>query len=68
MVKTLFDQFEAYLAKQGLQPRSGQLIDASLVPVPKPKQRNSGKENATLKAGDCPTKWDEQPNKHQKDT
>lgn len=67
VVETLFDQFEAYLAQHGLQPRSGQLIDASLVPVP--KQRNSREENATIKAGDCPAEWDEQPNKRrQKDT
>ncbi len=64
---TLFDQFEAYLAEHGLQPRGGQLIDASLIPVP--KQRNSREENATVKAGDCPAEWDEQPNKRrQKDT
>lgn len=67
MVKTLFDQFEAYWAAHGLQPRGGQLIDASLVPVP--KQRNSREENATIKAGDCPAEWDEQPNqRQQKDT
>ena len=67
VVKPLFDQFEAYLAQHGLQPRSGQLIDASLVPVP--KQRNSREENATIKEGDCPIEWDEQPNKRrQKDT
>jgi IS5 family transposase len=67
VVETLFDQFEAYLAKHGLQPRGGQLIDASLVPVP--KQRNSREDNATIKAGACPVEWDEQPNKRrQKDT
>jgi len=67
VVETLFEQFEAYLAAHGLQPRGGQLIDASLIPVP--KQRNSREENATIKAGDCPAEWDEQPNKHrQKDT
>ncbi len=67
VVKPLFEQFEAYLATQGLQPRSGQLIDATLVPVP--KQRNSRDDNATIKAGDCPAEWDEQPNKRrQKDT
>ncbi len=67
VMSTLFDQFEAYLAAHGLQPRSGQLIDATLVPVP--KQRNSREDNATIKAGDCPTEWDEQPNKRrQKDT
>lgn len=67
VVETLFEQFEAYLAAHGLQPRSGQLIDASLVPVP--TQRNSREENATIKAGKCPTEWDEQPAKRrQKDT
>lgn len=67
VVETLFAQFEAYLAQHGLQPRSGQLIDASLIPVP--KQRNSREENATIKAGDCPAEWDKQPNKRrQKDT
>jgi transposase, IS5 family len=67
VVETLFVQFESYLAEHGLQPRGGQLIDASLVPVP--KQRNTHKENATLKAGECPTAWDSQPAKRrQKDT
>lgn len=67
VVETLFEQFEAYLATHGLQPRRGQLIDASLVPVP--RQRNSREDNATIKAGDCPAEWDEQPNKRrQKDT
>ena len=67
VVETLFEQFEAYLADHGLQPRGGQLIDASLIPVP--KQRNSREDNATIKAGECPAMWEEQPNKRrQKDT
>lgn len=67
IVETLFEQFEAYLAAHGLQPRGGQLIDASLVPVP--KQRNSREENATIKAGECPSEWEGQPAKRcQKDT
>jgi IS5 family transposase len=67
VVETLFGQFETYLAEHGLQPRGGQLIDASLVPVP--KQRNSRDENATIKAGECPTEWERQPAKRrQKDT
>ena len=67
VVETLFEQFEAYLADHGLQPRGGQLIDAALIPVP--KQRNSREDNATIKAGACPAEWDEQPNKRrQKDT
>lgn len=67
VVETLFAQFETYLAEHGLQPRGGQLIDASLVPVP--KQRNTHKENATIKTGKCPAEWERQPAKRQqKDT
>ena len=65
--ETLFEQFDAYLATHGLQPRGGQLIDASLVPVP--KQRNTRAENAQVKAGACPSEWDDHPAKRrQKDT
>jgi IS5 family transposase len=67
VVENLFEQFDAYLADQGLQPRGGQLIDASLVPVP--KQRNTREENAKLKAGECPPEWELYPAKRrQKDT
>lgn len=67
VVESLFVQFETYLAEHGLQPRGGQLIDASLVPVP--KQRNSRDENATIKAGACPPEWERHPAKRrQKDT
>lgn len=67
VVETLFKQFDTYLASQGLQARGGQLIDASLIPVP--KQRNTREENATIKAGDCPADWEAQPAKRrQKDT
>ncbi len=67
VVEKLFTQFDTYLAKHGLQARGGQLIDASLIPVP--TQRNTREENATIKAGDCPADWDAQPAKwRQKDT
>ena len=67
VVETLFAQFETYLAEHGFQPRGGQLIDATLVPVP--KQRNTHKENAIIKAGECPAEWESQPVKRrQKDT
>ena len=67
VVEALFEQFETYLAAHGLQPRGGQLIDASLVPVP--KQRNSREDNASIKAGECPAEWEAQPAKRrQKDT
>ena len=67
VIERLFTQFDTYLATQGLQARGGQLIDASLIPVP--IQRNTREENATIKAGDCPAEWDAQPAKRrQKDT
>ena len=67
VIEKLFRQFDAFLATQGLQARGGQVIDASLIPVP--TQRNTREENATIKAGHCPADWDAQPAKRrQKDT
>lgn len=67
VVERLFQQFDRYLAQQGWQARGGQVIDASLVPVP--TQRNTREENATIQAGDCPAEWEAQPAKRrQKDT
>ena len=67
VVERLFQQFDCYLAQQGLQARGGQVIDASLVPVP--TQRNTRAENATLQAGDMPADWAAHPAKRrQKDT
>lgn len=58
--------FETYLRSQGLQARGGQIIDATLVPVP--KQRNSRDENKEIKAGKLPEGWDENPDRlRQKD-
>jgi len=67
VVERLFQQFDRSLAQHGLQARGGQVIDASLVPVP--TQRNTRKENAAIQAGDSPTEWAAQPAKRrQKDT
>jgi len=57
VIEALFEMFEAYLRSQGLQARGGQIIDATLVPVP--KQRNTREENAEIKAGRLPNGWDE---------
>jgi len=66
VVEMLFAQFDASLADHGLQPRGGQLIDASLVPVP--KQRNTREENAAIKAGQSPTEWEaDKAKRRQKD-
>jgi IS5 family transposase len=63
VVEELFEKFEGYLRSQGLQARGGQIIDATLVPVP--KQRNTLEENKEIKAGRLPEGWDENPDRLQ---
>jgi hypothetical protein len=52
VIEELFEMFEAYLRSQGLQARDGQIIDATLVPVP--KQRTTREENKDIKARRLP--------------
>ena len=67
VVDELFDAFDAHLKAQGWLAMGGQMIDASIVPVP--KQRNGRDENAAIKAGETPKGWDDKPAKRrQKDT
>jgi len=67
LVDELFDAFDAHLKAQGWLAMGGQMIDASIVPVP--KQRNTRDENAAIKAGETPEGWDDKPVKsRQKDT
>ena len=67
MIETLFEDFDGYLEKQGYLAMGGQIIDASIVPVP--KQRNSRDDNARIKDGETPEGWEDQPAKRsQKDT
>jgi transposase, IS5 family len=67
VVEELFAAFDAHLREQGWLAMGGQMIDASIVPVP--KQRNGREENAAIKAGETPEGWDAKPAKlRQKDT
>ena len=61
LIGELFDKFYEQLAAQGYAARKGQIMDASFVEVP--KQRNTREENAEIKAGEVPEKWDETPHK-----
>jgi IS5 family transposase len=63
VIEELFEMFESYLRSQGLQARGGQIIDATLVPVP--RQRNTREENKEIKAGRMPDGWDENPDRLQ---
>lgn len=69
LVANLFEGFHAQLAARGYAARSGQMIDATFVEVP--RQRNTREENALIKQGAVPVEWgtDENQNKReQKDT
>lgn len=67
LIDVLFEQFEAFLRQAGYEAKGGQIIDATLIPVP--IQRNSREENQQIKPGEIPEAWLEQPHKLvQKDT
>ena len=67
LIEQLFERFEQYLRQAGYQAKGGQIVDATLVPVP--KQRNSKEENEQVKAGEIPAEWQQTPHRLcQKDT
>ena len=67
MVEALFEQFDGYLARQGYIARGGQILDASIVPVP--RTHNTRDENKAIKAGETPDGWADKPAmRSQKDT
>jgi len=57
IVEELFVTFDAQLRASGFMAMKGQIVDASIVNVP--KQRNSREENARIKAGEIPEDWPE---------
>jgi IS5 family transposase len=66
LIERLFDQFDQHLNAKGYIARGGQMVDATIVPVP--KQRNSREENETVKRGETPAEWEQKPAKNrQKD-
>ena len=56
LVEVLFARFHEQLAERGYVAKSGQMVDATFVEVP--RQRNRREENAKLKAGELPDGWD----------
>lgn len=66
LIKPLFGLFHQALESAGMLARKGQMVDASFVEVP--RQRNSREDNATIKAGEAPPSWADEPRKaRQKD-
>lgn len=67
LMDTLFEQFNLKLDQMGYQARKGQIVDASFVDVP--KQRNNREENAQIKAGEVPDRFEKNAHvRAQKDT
>ena len=55
-----------HLARQGYIARGGQILDASIVPVP--RNHNTRDENTAIKKGEVPEDWADKPAKRcQKD-
>src|SRR6516225_8984393 len=66
LIDKLFERFGQHLEAEGYIARGGQIIDATIVSVP--KQRNTKEENEAIKAGKTPEGWEKQPAKNaQKD-
>lgn len=55
VIEELFARFEQHLQDNGLTALKGQIVDASIVNVP--KQRNSRDENRQIKEGRTPVEW-----------
>ena len=65
-MEPLFEEFSNYLNQQGYQAQGGQIMDATLIPVPKQKITKQEKED--LKQGQIPEEWQNNPhNMAQKD-
>ena len=60
--RELFEGFNDYINELGYKPKEGQILDATLIPVP--KQRNNKEENKKIKEGKVPEEWEEEKNKN----
>ena len=66
LMEKLFERFEQHLQAKGYIARGGQMVDATIVPVP--RQRNTREENEAVKSGQTPQDWSRKPAKNrQKD-
>lgn len=59
VIEELFDRFEEYLRAHGLEARGGQIIDATLVHIP--RQRNTRAKNKAIKQGKLHEGWEDKP-------
>jgi IS5 family transposase len=64
ILDTVFYRFVEQLEKKGIITRSGSIVDATFVDVP--KQRNTKDENDQIKEGKTPPEWEEPENRYKK--
>jgi IS5 family transposase len=64
LIGKLFDRFDRHLGAQGYIARGGQIVDATIVAVP--RQRNTREENETIKRGQTPEDWEKKPAKNRR--
>lgn len=59
MMEKLLARFDRYLAEQGFSAKTGMIVDASIVEVP--RQRNSRDDNQKIKEGKIPMSFTDHP-------
>jgi hypothetical protein len=64
IIDTIFYRFVRQLEEKGIITRGGSIIDATFVDAP--RQRNSKKENETIKAGKAPEERERPENRCRK--
>jgi transposase, IS5 family len=64
ILETIFDEFVQQLERKGIVTRSGSIVDATFVDVP--RQRNTREENEEIKEGKVPEEWEKEENRHKK--
>jgi len=64
ILDTVFYRFVERLEEEGVITRSGSIVDATFVDVP--RQRNTKDENKEIKEGKIPEEWEKDENRHKK--
>ena len=64
ILDTIFYRFVEQLEGKGIITRSGSIVDATFVDVP--RQRNTKEENKEIKEGKTPGEWEKEENRHKK--
>jgi len=67
VIDRIFKEFDSHLQSHGFKAKKGQLIDATIVEVP--RQAMTNEEKQTVETGEVPESWQDNPSKLcQKDT